>query len=36
METSRTASFFDAYAKDFNAIYGNETRWSTAWPTAVS
>ena len=24
METSRTASFFDAYAKDFNAIYGNE------------
>ena len=22
--TSRTASFFDAYAKDFNAIYGNE------------
>ena len=24
METSRTASFFDTYAKDFNAIYGNE------------
>jgi len=25
METaSRTASFFDAYARDFNAIYGNE------------
>jgi 2-polyprenyl-3-methyl-5-hydroxy-6-metoxy-1,4-benzoquinol methylase len=24
METSRTASFFDAYAKDFNAIYGND------------
>jgi 2-polyprenyl-3-methyl-5-hydroxy-6-metoxy-1,4-benzoquinol methylase len=24
MDTSRTASFFDAYAKDFNAIYGNE------------
>ena len=22
--TTRTASFFDAYAKDFNAIYGNE------------
>ena len=22
--TARTASFFDAYAKDFNAIYGNE------------
>jgi 2-polyprenyl-3-methyl-5-hydroxy-6-metoxy-1,4-benzoquinol methylase len=24
METSRTASFFDGYAKDFNAIYGND------------
>ena len=24
MEGGRTAEFFDAYARDFNAIYGNE------------
>jgi ubiquinone/menaquinone biosynthesis C-methylase UbiE len=24
MEANRTAQFFDAYAKDFNAIYGNQ------------
>jgi ubiquinone/menaquinone biosynthesis C-methylase UbiE len=30
METNATAKFFDGYAKDFNAIYGNDNSMLTA------